>query len=79
MFIPYNIGAIPMKFIKTVKTTLSPEGGSPTFYFTEDGKVVIQGYILPGDDKDQLAMPENEDAVIMPVAMLRDILDQMEK
>ena len=56
------------------KDPLSNPTGSPTVYTTSDGTLVVQGWVLGQEAREQMNIPEGEDAVEIPVRMLPDIL-----
>ena len=56
------------------KDPLSNPTGSPTVYTTSDGTLVVQGWVLGEEAREQMNIPEGEDAVEIPVRMLPDIL-----
>jgi hypothetical protein len=53
-------------------TTNSGKDGSPSFYSTDDGRYIVQGYKLTSADaRAQLVnFPEGEDAVIVTPALV---------
>lgn len=67
----------PMQ-LTAVHTTANCEASScPTIYQTEAGNYVIQGFKVPTNTKDGLAIPESEDAIEVPAEFLRSFIDKM--
>ncbi len=45
-------------------------GSCPTIYKTENGDFVVQGFVLNNEDKQNLKIATNEDAVLIPKELL---------
>ena len=45
-------------------------GSCPTIYETDNGEIVIQGFVMSQEDKAKIALAANEDAVIIPKELL---------
>ena len=57
------------------KDPLSNPDGSPTVYITDDGTLIIQGYVLTREARAQMRnVPAGEDAVEFPVRMIPDVV-----
>lgn len=67
--------------MKIVKTITAPDpsncsgGNCPSFFLTDDGRVLIQGYVLAPEAKEGLGLPAGEDVVSLPAS----VLDQLVK
>lgn len=58
------------------KDPLSNPTGSPTVYTTDEGTLVVQGWVITDEEaREQMKIPAGEDAVEIPVRMLPDILE----
>ncbi|MEO0899604.1 MAG: hypothetical protein AAFY71_24555 [Bacteroidota bacterium] len=46
----------------------------PTIYQDEQGRYVIQGFIIKAEDKSSINLPEGEDAVVVPKEFIEAFL-----
>jgi hypothetical protein len=63
-----------MKIVRTIAE--GPCGAMPDcpeFHETDDGGGIARGYKIPANIRAQLSMPEHEDAVCLPPAMMSAI------
>jgi hypothetical protein len=57
------------------KDPLSNPTGSPTVYVTDEGTLIMQGWVIAGGEaREGMKIPAGEDAVEIPIRMLPDIL-----
>jgi hypothetical protein len=57
------------------KDPLSNPTGSPTVYVTDEGTLIMQGWVIAGGEaREGMKIPAGEDAVEVPIRMLPDIL-----
>jgi hypothetical protein len=57
------------------KDPLSNPAGSPTVYVTDEGTLIMQGWVIAGGEaREGMKIPAGEDAVEIPIRMLPDIL-----
>jgi hypothetical protein len=57
------------------KDPLSNPTGSPTVFTTDEGTLVVQGWVIvAGEAREGMKIPAGEDAVEIPIRMLPDIL-----
>jgi hypothetical protein len=57
------------------KDPLSNPTGSPTVYTTNEGTLIVQGWVVgEGEAREGMKIPAGEDAVEIPIRMLPDIL-----
>jgi len=54
-------------------------GTCPTVYLADTGDLVVQGYKLDHRDLDQVQIPDGEDVVRIPAAILRDAARAVEE
>lgn len=52
-------------------------GNCPSFLLTDDGAVLVQGYMIKEDEKGSLNIPSGEDVVLMPVATLKALAERL--
>src|SRR5258708_33503784 len=57
------------------KDPLSNPTGSPTVYVTDEGTLIVQGWVIAGGAaREGMKIPSGEEAVEIPIRMLPDIL-----
>lgn len=63
--------------VKVVHATLGCEDSScPTIYQNESGDFVIQGFKLKPEDKQNIDLPQGEDAVVVPKEFLQQFVEK---
>jgi hypothetical protein len=60
-----------MKIVKSVAKHCSGALDCPEIYELEDGTVLARGYKPDADTRSQLNLPDNEDIVVLPAAILQ--------
>jgi hypothetical protein len=57
------------------KDSLSNPSGSPAVYATDEGTLIVQGWVVAeGEVRERMNIPVGEDVVEIPIRMLPDIL-----
>jgi hypothetical protein len=57
------------------KDPLSNPTGSPTVYVSDEGTLIVQGWVIAGKEaREGMKIPVGEDAVEIPIRMLPDLL-----
>ncbi len=57
------------------KTDASTTGNCPAIYATDDGRYVIQGWVLDDETREQLRdLADNETAVVIPADVIAGIV-----
>jgi hypothetical protein len=65
-----------MKILNTYSIDSCLAKHCPSLHVTDDGRVFVQGARLSVLEKSELTIPENEDAVSLDVAVLRQLLNK---
>lgn len=53
-------------------------GNCPTLFVTDEGTVLVQGFVVEPSERSELSVPGGEDVIAMPVEALRALVRQLD-
>jgi hypothetical protein len=71
-----------LKILHSLSNEFTKGGGScasstcPTFYKTDKGTIVVQGYKISSKDRKGIELPDSEDIVELPLSFVQDFIDK---